>query len=118
KGAAQLVSGDIDDLPLTLRDETLADVVRAAARPESVGALEIARIKQELRLAGELRAWLTAVAPAAMRAVGALDAEGREEGEAGAWDVEDARDAEAEREAEAIDEATAQGVRARLEGAK
>ena len=35
-GAARLVAGDTDDLPLSLRDETLADLVRATAHPETI----------------------------------------------------------------------------------
>jgi hypothetical protein len=93
-GAAQLCEASTDDLPLSLRDETLVDLVRAAARPEAVGAGEVERLQDELRRDAELRRWLDAVAPAALSAFD----RGGDGGDAG-------REAEAEREAAAEEEA-------------
>lgn len=67
-------SGDIDagarwveqgaaDLPLGVRDELLADLVRAVAAPGSAGLGEIERLKDELRTSPENRRWIDLVAP-------------------------------------------------------
>jgi hypothetical protein len=92
-GAARLVAESSDEVPLPLRDETLADLVRAAAHPESAGAGEVERLKEELRVDGALRVWLEKVAPAAVAAF-ERPAVVAEECEA-----EGEREAEAEREA-------------------
>jgi len=93
-GAAQLVGGDIDDLPLSLRDETLVDLVRATGHPESIGAGEAQRVTDDLRASPELRAWIVAVAPEALRAFEAAPG-------ASKVSTEEARDADAASEAEA-----------------
>ncbi len=67
--AAKLASETNLDLPLTARDELLADGVCAAVKPESVGAGEVPRIRRELRTVDALRPWLAAVAPAALEAI-------------------------------------------------
>jgi hypothetical protein len=67
-GATALVAQDIQDLPLGLRDETLVDLVRATAHPESAGAGEIERLKHELHVDARLKAWLEAVAPKVLAA--------------------------------------------------
>jgi hypothetical protein len=92
-GAAALVARGTDDIPLNLRDEALADMVRAAVHPESAGAGEILRLKQELRADARLRRWLELAAPAAVAAF--TDADRAPAG------AEDPDDAEAEREAAA-----------------
>jgi hypothetical protein len=92
EGAARIVEARKEDVPLPLRDETLADLVRVTARPETAGAGEAERLKEELRLDAGVRAWLEAAAPAVLASFARLgdDAE---------------RDAEAEREALAEEEA-------------
>ncbi len=67
EGAARVADGHTDDLPLSLRDETLVDLVRALAHPEAAGAGEVERLKEELRLDPELRHWLEVVAPSVVR---------------------------------------------------
>jgi hypothetical protein len=83
------------DLPLSSRDELLADAVRAAATPELSGAVEIARIKREVRKGTEARRWMEIVAPAALAALEAVEEQPAPED----------RDARAEDEALAIEEA-------------
>ena len=61
--AAALVDGGALDLPLGVRDELLADLVRAVAAPGSAGLGELARLKDELRLSPESKAWIEAAAP-------------------------------------------------------
>ena len=97
-GAAELLATATDDLPLSLRDETLADLVRAVAHPDTAGAGERSRLKEELRIDPDLRTWIQAVAPPVLRAF-----EAPPPGEDGAADA----DAEAEREAAAEQEALA-----------
>lgn len=53
------------DLPLSVREEVLADLVRAAAHPDRLGAAEAQRVRDELAEAG-MRGWIAAVAPAAL----------------------------------------------------
>ncbi len=101
EGAAALVAQGTDDIPLNLRDEALADMVRATVHPESVGAGEIERLKQELRIDRGLRPWLAAAAPAALEAF-------ETRGEAPTPD-----DGAAEEEAAAIHEEAALAARAR-----
>lgn len=67
--AAKLASETHLDLPMTARDELLADGVCAAVKPESVGAGEMPRIRRELRTVESLRPWLLTVAPAALEAI-------------------------------------------------
>ncbi len=80
-GAAQLVAGATDDMPLSLRDETLGDLVRATVHPEAASAGEVQRLTEELRLDAELRAWIDAVAPQVRRAFEAPPVTGSEEAE-------------------------------------
>lgn len=68
-GAAALAAEAGLDLPLSARDELLADVVRAATSPETTGAVEIARIKRELRTYEPLERWLEKTAPKALAAL-------------------------------------------------
>ena len=75
-GAARLVAGDTDDVPRSLRDETLANLVRASAHPKTIGAGEVQRLSDELRFDADLRAWLKAVAPGPLRAFEAQGAFG------------------------------------------
>jgi hypothetical protein len=66
--AARFARMATEDLPLSLRDETLVDLVRAAAHPESAGAGEIERLRRELRTDAELAQWLRTVAPSVLHA--------------------------------------------------
>ncbi len=59
--AAEVAKGRSPDLPLSIRDDMLADVVLAATT--TVPAEERERIDAELRDDAELRAWVDAVAP-------------------------------------------------------
>lgn len=67
--AAKLAAATDLDLPLTARDELLADAVRVAADPGALGAGELPRIQRELRTVASLRPWLATVAPAALTAI-------------------------------------------------
>ena len=67
-GAARWVEQGAADLPLSVREELLADVVRAAAAPQKAGAGEIERLKDELRRSPERRRWLDLVAPGVVAA--------------------------------------------------
>jgi hypothetical protein len=107
-GAARLAEQEALDLPLNPRDELLADAARVAASPESCGAGEVGRVKEELRTQAPLRRWMEVVAPGLLRAV-ELAAEG--EGAAGE-EGEEARSREAEEEARAEEE----GEEARKKG--
>ncbi|AKT37989.1 hypothetical protein [Chondromyces crocatus] len=62
----------IGNLPLSPRDELLAELGRAAAHPDAVGANEIARLQTELRDLPEYRRWLDAVAPQVLTAFSQL----------------------------------------------
>lgn len=100
--AAKLASETNLDLPLTARDELLADGLCAAVKPESVGAGEVPRIRRELRTVAALRPWLATVAPAALEAIERLD----DESVPARNDVtnDQAAEAEAQSEAEAARE--------------
>ncbi len=63
EAAARFVEQGAAELPLGIRDELLADLVRAAAAPESAGLGELERLKDEVRTSPENRAWLEAAAP-------------------------------------------------------
>lgn len=95
--AAKLAAETNLDLPLTARDELLADAVRMAADPGSLGAGELPRIRRELRTVASLRPWLAAVAPTALAAI--------EKATDDASTTADDRDEAAEEEARALDEA-------------
>jgi hypothetical protein len=107
EGAARLVARGTDDVPLPLRDETLADLVRAVARPDTAGAGEVHRLKEELRQDPGLRRWLETTASAALQAFEAPAATG--------GDDED-RDAQAEQEALAEEESRKLTTEARRHG--
>ena len=99
-GAARLAEQEALDLPINPRDELLADAARVAASPESCGAGEVGRVKEELRTQAPLRRWMEVVAPSLLRAV-----ELAAEGEAAAGEEgEEARSRAAEEEARAEEE--------------
>jgi tetratricopeptide (TPR) repeat protein len=62
-GAARVADERHDDVPLPLRDETLADLARILARVDAGHEVERARIVRELRADGDLRAFVESVAP-------------------------------------------------------
>lgn len=93
--AARVAEAHREDVPLPERDETLADLVRAAVSPASAGAGELPRLARDLRRDPHLRAWIDAVAPDLL----ARFHHARE------GSAEDLRDLEAEREQEAAEEA-------------
>jgi hypothetical protein len=66
--AARWVEQESGDLPLGVRDELLADLVRAVAAPESAGLGEIERLEHELRTEPEHRRWIEWAAPRVLRA--------------------------------------------------
>jgi hypothetical protein len=77
--AARWVEQGAADLPLSIREELLADIVRALHAPSQAGAGEIERIKDELRRSQERRRWLDTVVPGIVSAFersGEVDMEG------------------------------------------
>ena len=95
-GAARIADRSAD-LPLSVRDELLADLVRVVDGGRDGAAIEVDRLRKELRADSVSRAWIEKVAPAVL---GAFEQVGSEVG------PEDlARDEEAEREREAEEEA-------------
>jgi hypothetical protein len=80
--AARWVEQESGDLPLGARDELLADLVRAAAAPDSAGLGEIERLEHELRTEPALKRWIEWVAPRVLQAFRSTT-----EGDAGADDV-------------------------------
>jgi hypothetical protein len=96
EGAARFAALATEDLPLSLRDETLVDLVQAVAHPEHAGAGEVEPLRRELRLDPELAQWLRTVAPSVVQA---FETSRDTHAEA---DV--AREAEAEAEAAAADD--------------
>jgi hypothetical protein len=98
--AALLVERSSPDLPLSRRDELLADIVRAAVWPERVGGAEIARLKDELREYSEGRRWLESIAPLALDAL--HRATQRDAGAAEADEHEAESETQAEQEADAL----------------
>lgn len=113
EAAAKLAAETNLDLPLTARDELLANVACAVAKPDSLGAGELPRIRRELRMVSSLRPWLSAVAPTALTALEQLAEDApttREETSA-----DDAAELEARAEAEAArDEAELQRAARRI----
>ncbi len=95
-GAARIAEKSAD-LPLTVRDELLADLVRVIAGTEPGGGGEADRLQRELRGDAVSRAWIEKVAPAALAAFEQVGSE------VGA--KESAEDDEAERERLAEEEA-------------
>ncbi|MCC6551603.1 MAG: hypothetical protein IT372_01105 [Polyangiaceae bacterium] len=67
-GAAEWALRSEGDLPLSVREELLADLAVAASAPERAGAGEAARLRDELRAAPELRLWILRVAPGLLEA--------------------------------------------------
>ena len=63
RGAAAWVEQGEADLPLSVREELLADLVRAAVHPEQAGAGEIQRLKDELASMPEVKSWVRTIAP-------------------------------------------------------
>lgn len=63
RGAARWVEQGEADLPLSVREELLADLVRAAVSPEQAGAGEIQRLKDELAATPEAKTWIRVAAP-------------------------------------------------------
>ncbi|MFO0756923.1 MAG: hypothetical protein U0359_10545 [Byssovorax sp.] len=66
--AARWVEQNAGDLPLTVRDELLADLVRAVNAPDSAGLGEMERIRDELKSEPAHRRWIELVAPRALAA--------------------------------------------------
>ncbi|MEP7120315.1 MAG: hypothetical protein ABJE95_05375 [Byssovorax sp.] len=126
--AARWVEQESGDLPLGARDELLADLVRAAAAPDSAGLGEVERLEHELRTEPEIRRWIEWTAPRVLRAFRSTNEgdPGAEEGAARPLrvastgpelpsDHQRARDAEAEAEAAGEAEWSASAVGARRE---
>jgi hypothetical protein len=123
--AARWIEQESGDLPLGVRDELLADLVRAAAAPESAGLGEVERLEHELRTEPEIRRWIEWVAPRALQAFRSSD-----EGDPGAdvsaalplrvgpVDAEGPRDVASEIETEAEAEAEWHAGDPRDEGRK
>ena len=63
RAAARWIDQGEADLPLSVREELLADLVRAAVQPEGAGAGEIQRLKDELASMPEVKTWIRKVAP-------------------------------------------------------
>jgi hypothetical protein len=118
--AARWIEQESGDLPLGVRDELLADLVRAAAAKESAGLGEIERLEHELRTEPEIRRWIEWVAPRVLQAFRATN-EGDPDADAiaapplrvAAPGAEAPRDVAAEAEAEAEWDAGAVGDRGR-----
>jgi hypothetical protein len=94
-GAARIAETSAD-LPLTVRDELLADLVRVLADPESNASAETERLRKELRGDTVSAAWIEKVAPRVIAAFAG--------GGAAALVEEIAAHEEAEREAMAAEE--------------
>lgn len=94
-GAARIAEKSAD-LPLTVRDELLADLVRVLADPESNRSAETERLRKELRGDTVSAAWIEKVAPGVAAAFAG--------GGAAALGEEIAANEEAEREALAVEE--------------
>jgi hypothetical protein len=93
-GAAQIADRSAD-LPLSVRDELLADLVRVVDGAREGSAAEVDRLRKELRTDLVSRAWIEKVAPAALSAFERVGIE------VGAEDLASEAEAEREREAEA-----------------
>jgi hypothetical protein len=94
--AAQIAAKSAD-LPLTVRDELLADIVRVLADADSRG--EVERLRKELRTDAVSRAWIEKVAPSVLSAFEHTGSDAR------AVEAPSDSDEEAEREALAEEEA-------------
>ncbi len=97
-GAARIAERSAD-LPLSVRDELLADLVRVIADPEAGNGGEMERLRKELRTDAVSRAWIEKVAPSV---TGAFEHAG-----SNTRPLEAPSDAEAEREQLAEEEARA-----------
>jgi hypothetical protein len=110
--AARWVAQNRGDLPLSVRDELLADLVRAVNAPESAGLGEMERLKDELRTEPAHRRWIELVAPRVLDAFRWASEGGSEE------DASEARlriagggeEGDAEREAQAEAEQAREGA--------
>lgn len=104
--AAARIAERSADLPLTVRDELLADLVRVVAGADEAASAggEVDRLRKELRGDSVSRAWIEKVAPAALSAF--------EQARSKVGDHDAAQDEEAERERLAEEEA-AEVARAR-----
>jgi hypothetical protein len=101
-GAARIADRSAD-LPLTLRDELLADLVRVVANPEAGAGVEVDRLRKELRADAVSRAWIEKVAPRVLTAFEQADRDTRAK--------EEPSDEEALREHLAEEEALAPPLR-------
>ena len=63
RGALLWIEQGEADLPLSVREESLVDLVRAAVQPEAAGAGEIQRLKDELASMPEVKTWIRTAAP-------------------------------------------------------
>jgi hypothetical protein len=79
--AAEQVDALAADLPLSLREELFADVVRAVGSPSGPTRAEAVRIGEELSDDPALRAWIASVAPRVLSAFEGEDLDGIAEGE-------------------------------------
>jgi hypothetical protein len=61
--AMQWIDQGEADLPLSVREELLVDLVRASVHPEQSGAGEVQRLKDELATTPHAKDWIRAVAP-------------------------------------------------------
>jgi hypothetical protein len=67
-GAARLAEQSTGDLPLSVREQLLGEVARAAAAPDRVGAGEVDRLREEIKASPERARWLDRVAPGLLEA--------------------------------------------------
>ena len=93
-GAARIADRSAE-LPLSVRDELLADLVRVVDGAREGSAGEVDRLRKELRTDLVSRTWIEKVAPAALNAFERVGIE------VGAEDLASEAEAEREREAEA-----------------
>ncbi|MFO0589926.1 MAG: hypothetical protein U0441_20460 [Polyangiaceae bacterium] len=63
RGALRWIEQGEADLPLSVREESLVDLVRAAVQPEAAGAGEIQRLKDELASMPEVKSWIRRASP-------------------------------------------------------
>lgn len=68
RAAADWIDRGEADLPLSVREELLADLVRATQHPALAGAGEIQRLKDDLQTIPEARPWIRTAAPGLLEA--------------------------------------------------
>jgi hypothetical protein len=100
--AKRFVEQERRDLPLSARDELLADAVRVAVAPHTCGATEVLRVKEDLRVAA-WRRWIAAFAPGLLAAVERAPEEADEAEGAAREEAEALREEAALAEAEAVE---------------